>query len=314
LDGGLMKARRTKVEGWRVMLGVACALSLAACTQKAAVEHPPQPGDRAVARVNGATVWASDVKREAVAQGLIGQGEPLDIASDAFRQVLDQVIDSKLLASEAIRRGLDRDATAGRRLSAARDRVLGDMLLEASLGRTVNDDAVNGLYQEMLRNETPSVELRLRQVVLGTQAEAQQVKQLLGQGASFDAVAAERSKDAATRFRGGELDPLTVDMLPAAYAGPMKDAKAGQLVGPFKTDAGWVVARIDERRAEAPITLEIARPQIIRFLTYDQVKDLILNLRHHAKVTTLIPPPASGGASREPASAPTPVPAGTAKP
>src|SRR5665213_3165125 len=162
-----MKARPTKAEGWRIALALVCALSLMACTQKPAVERPPQAGDRAVARVNGATIWASDVKREAVAQGLIGQGEPLDVASDTFRQVLDQVIDSKLLANEAIRRGLDRDATAGRRLAAARDRVLGDMLLEASVGKAVNDEAVNGLYQEMLRNDTPSAELRFRQVVLG---------------------------------------------------------------------------------------------------------------------------------------------------
>jgi peptidyl-prolyl cis-trans isomerase C len=40
-----------------------------------------------------------------------------------------------------------------------------------------------------------------------------------------------------------------------------------------------VIARVDERKMETPFTLESARPQIVRFLTYDQVKDLILNLR-----------------------------------
>ncbi|HMP63451.1 MAG TPA: peptidylprolyl isomerase, partial [Phenylobacterium sp.] len=53
----------------------ACGLVLASCGDRGGDERPPQPGDEAVARVDGRTVWASDVKREAVAQGLIGEGE-----------------------------------------------------------------------------------------------------------------------------------------------------------------------------------------------------------------------------------------------
>jgi peptidyl-prolyl cis-trans isomerase C len=291
-------------------LAVACLIALAACTHKAALEQPPQPGDRAVARLNGAVVWTSDVKREAVAQGLIGPGEPLDASSQTFRQVLDEVVDQKLLAGEGLRRGLDRDASVQRRLAAARERVLGDILLETSVGKAVNNDAVNGLYQEMLRNETPAEEIHLRQIVLGSPLEAAQVKKLLAGGASFDAQAAEHSKDDSTRFKGGELSPMTMDMLPEAYGAALRDAHTGQLVGPFKTDAGWVVARVDDRHQEAPITLEMAKPQIIRFLTYDQVKDLILNLRRHARVEMLIAPPrAAPGLSAEPASAPTSPPA-----
>lgn len=300
-----MNARLTKGQWARAGLIAACLLALAACNPKGGVEAPPQPGDRAVARVDGKVVWASDVNREAVAQGLIGQGEPLDVTSDQFRQVLDEVIDEKLLAAEAIKRGLQREAAAQRRLAAARERILGDILLENSVGRTVNEDAVNGLYQEMLKNSKPAEQISVRQVVSATQADADQVKKLLAGGATFDAVAAERSKDEATRFKGGALPVMTSDMLPQDYAGPLKGAAPGQLIGPFKTDAGWVVARIDQRRQEPPITLEAARPQIVRFLTYDQVKDLILNLRRRAKVETLIPPPPSvPGAPTEPASAP----------
>ncbi len=213
--------------------------------------------------------------------------------------------DQKLLAAEAIRRRIDHDPAAQRRLAAARERILGDILLENSVGKAVNEASINGLYQEMLKNSTPAEEIHVRQIVVATPVEAEGVKKLLTAGGSFDALAAERSRDEATRFKGGMLSPTTSDMLPEAYAAPLKDAKAGQLVGPFKTEEGWVIARVDERKMESPITLESARPQIVRFLTYDQVKDLILNLRKKAKVETLIPPPVDvPGAPREPASAP----------
>src|SRR5690606_16273125 len=96
----------------------AALLTLAACSRDGDAEQPPLPGDQAVAQVDGTTVWASDVKREAVAQGLIGEGEPLDASSELFRRVLDEVVDQKLLAAEAIRRKLDDDPVAQRRLAA----------------------------------------------------------------------------------------------------------------------------------------------------------------------------------------------------
>jgi peptidyl-prolyl cis-trans isomerase C len=80
---------------------------VAACGGGNDADRAPEPGDRAVAKVQDQTIWASDVKREAVAQGLVGEGEPLDVTSDLFRRVLDEVIDQKLLAKEAERRGLD---------------------------------------------------------------------------------------------------------------------------------------------------------------------------------------------------------------
>src|SRR4051812_46248538 len=81
-------------------LAMGAVLALAACSKEQAFERAPERGDKAVAVVDGHTVWTSDVKREAVAQGMISEGEPLDASSDLFRQVLDEVVDQKLLAAE----------------------------------------------------------------------------------------------------------------------------------------------------------------------------------------------------------------------
>ena len=65
-----------------------------------------------------------------MADGLIGQGDPLDVSSDLFRQELDIVLDTKVLAAEALTRHLDKDPAAQRRIAAARERVLEDLLVE----------------------------------------------------------------------------------------------------------------------------------------------------------------------------------------
>jgi peptidyl-prolyl cis-trans isomerase C len=72
---------------------------------------------------------------------------------------------------------------------------------------------------------------------------------------------------------------FTLDVMPETYQAALKDAKAGEIVGPFQTDAGFAIVKVEDRRPEAPITLESARPQIVRFLTFDQVRDLFEKLR-----------------------------------
>ena len=291
---------------WSILAAATLALTLAGCNQKAGSEKPPEPGDAAVARVDGDTVWASDVKREAVAQGLIGEGEPLDVSSDLFRRVLDEVVDQRLLAAEALRMKLDKNPVAQQRLEAARQRILADMVVEGVVEKKVTENAIRELYQEQLRLSRQSDEMKARQIVAPTQAQADEIKKLLAAGASFEALAMERSIDAATRFSGGDFGGyFTLDLMPEGYVAALKEAKAGDLVGPFPVEGGWALVRVEDKRQEAPITLEAARPQIVRFLTYDEVRELLETLRGKARIEPLLGKAQEvPGAPREPASAP----------
>lgn len=301
---------------FRIAMFAALALSVAACDRTGESSSPPERGDKAVAKVDGKTVWASDVKREAIAQGLIGEGEPLDASSELFRQMMDQVIDQKLLAAEAERRKLDKDPLAQRRLLAAQDRVMGDMLVETTVADAVTESNIRGLYEEQQKLARRSQEIRARQIVLATAAEVEQVRKLVASGANFEALAMERSRDAATRFNGGDLGYFTTDVMPEAYETALKDARSGQLVGPIAVQNGFALVKVEDVREEQPISLDAARPQIVRFLTYDRIRDLLEKLRAKAKVETLIKAEPGAAKPVPPADAPkaTPAPAPIAPP
>lgn len=278
------------------------ATVLAACAPSGD-SGKPQPGEVAVAKIDGKPVWKSDVAREAVAQGLIGEGETLDVNSELFQRVLDEVIDQKLLAAEAIRRGLDKSAAAQRRLAAARERILGDMVVERAVNSAVNETAIQALYQEQVKLNRGGDEFRARQIVTPDQASAEAIRKQVGAGASFDKLAAEHSTDPETRSSGGDLGYFTPDVMPAAYGKVLSGARPGQLLGPFQSDAGWVILKVEDRRKQAPPTLDASRPQIVRFLTYAQVGDLLKALRGKGRVE-LLTGPAAAGQTAAPSSAP----------
>ena len=290
-------------------LAVALALAVAACGKGPGGDAAPESGDKAVAKVDGKTVWVSDVKREAIAQGLIGEGEPLDTSSEMFRQMMDEVIDQKLLAAEAARRKLDKDSVAQRKLQAAHDRVLGDILVEATVADAVTEANIKGLYDEQQKLARRGQEIHARQIVLATPAEVEAVRKLVAAGGSFEALAMEKSRDAATRFNGGDLGYFTTDVMPDGYEAALKDAKVGQVIGPIPVAGGYALVKVEDVREEQPVPLEAARPQIVRFLTYDRIRDLLEKLRAKAKVETLIKPEAGAAKPVPPADAPKVLPA-----
>jgi peptidyl-prolyl cis-trans isomerase C len=312
-----MPRKASLTEGKALAIVSAATLALAlvnlvGCSDGLGPQKPPEPGDRAVAKVNGQVIWASDVKREAVAEGSLGPGDPLDVSSDLFRQVLDEVVDTKVLAAEALARRLDKDPIGQRKLAAARDRALEDLVVDGVVGKAVNQQAETALYQEFLKHRTPGEAIRLHEIVVASIADAEAVKKQLTSGAAFEAVAMDKSIDPQGRLNGGDLGETTTDTLPQALAEAVKDIKPGQLAGPIKVDAGWALLRVDDRRPEPAPSLDAVRPQLIRFITYDQIKDLVLTLRSRAKIENLLPPPPEvPGAPAEPASAP-PNPASSA--
>ena len=126
---------------------LAAVLALSGCARGDG-EPPRQAADPAVARVDGRTILASEVRQEAEAQGQVAEGAPLALTSDVFHTALEQVVDRKLLAAEARRRGLDRDAATAPGPAAARERSLADRLIAAVVANAVSEPAVREAYKE----------------------------------------------------------------------------------------------------------------------------------------------------------------------
>lgn len=254
-------------------------------------------GDEAVARVNGTTIYASDIAREAAAQKLIRVGDPLPKSSSTYSQVLDDLIDQRLLALEAVRRGLDKGGAAKRRLQAARERILGNILVENAVSQQVNDEAVRRMYDEQSKLAPPGEEVRARHILVATEAEAQAIAEALKSGTDFATLAEEKSIDPGSSLKGGDLGFFSHDAMLAPFADAAFALKPKETSAPVQTEFGWHVIRVEERRQQNPPTFDEMRPRIVRFMTFDEIQKLISQLRLAGIVeredSTIMPDPAT---------------------
>lgn len=241
-------------------------------------------GDTALVEVNGTIITQMDLEREAAAQGLVQPGGRLTPGSKEYERLLDELVDQRLLALQAVKEGLDKDREARTRLRLARERILGNVLVEQTINKAVTDEAVQKLYEEQAKLGDSGEEVHARHILVDTEEEAKEVRQALLNGASFATLAFERSRDASTRLEGGDLGFFTHD----AMVGPVADAafslKKGEISQPVHSRYGWHIIEVEGRRKADQPTLAEVRPQIVRFMTFDEIQKLVTKLRDQADI------------------------------
>jgi len=240
------------------------------------------------ATVNGKPIFVDDVTVEAVVRGQIKLGDEIDPNSDEFYQILQDLIETRLLAQEAEARGLDKSADVKHRLEIARERILANVLNEHLRDTILTDAAVKRFYRENLKLLGRGQLVHARHILLPTKEAAIAAKLRLDRGEPFETVAYEVSTDRTTGGEGGDLGFKVPDNYPEALQDIMKTAPIGQIVGPIQSDLGWHLVRVEERRQQEPPSLESMRNQLEANLWFPEQRRVVERLRGAARIELFV--------------------------
>jgi peptidyl-prolyl cis-trans isomerase C len=110
------------------------------------------------------------------------------------------------------------------------------------------------------RNEMVDPEKRhLRNIVVGSEAEALQILARLNAHEDFAAVARTASLDGSTKDKGGDIGTLTRDELDPRYADAAFRAGPNSHFGPVQTQNGWNIGQVFEISPAVPLSLDQVR-------------------------------------------------------
>ncbi|NNM71233.1 peptidylprolyl isomerase [Enterovirga aerilata] len=288
-------------------LAAALALPLGAVAQTApAPAAPPTASaapadpDKVIAKVGGQSITEADlaVAAEDPALALPGTDEKQK------RDILvGYVIDLKLGAQAAEAAKLADTPEFKRRLAYMRDKLLVDEYLEQETKKAVSPDAARKLYDETAKTMQPEEEVRARHILVEDEAEAKKVAARVKGGEDFAKVAAEVSKDPGSKNEGGELGFFTKDRMVEPFAEAAFAMKPKEISDPVKSQFGWHVIQVEERRTKPQPTFEELKDQIDQYLTRKAQQDVVLALRKSGKVERLDQPAAATGATPAPGAA-----------
>lgn len=130
-------------------------------------------------------------------------------------------------------------------------------------------------------------------VVAEKRARAEEALARIKGGEDFAKVAAEASKDPGSKAEGGDLGWFTKERMVPDFANAAFAMKAGQVSDPIKTQFGWHVIKVEEKRTKPQPTFDELKEQIDQHLIRKAQQDMILKLRSEAKIERADAPPAA---------------------
>ena len=249
-----------------------------------AVPSRAQTTDPVVAIVNGTQIKRSDL--EAAYASLPEQYRQMPLES-IFEPLLEQVVSGELLLAEANKQNLAEDPEVKVQLDRAHDGVLRDGVIKKAIDQGVTDEKVAAAYEAMKSQPGFAFEeVRAAHILVAEEAEALEVLKQIQGGADFAKLAQEKSTDPSAKENSGDLGYFRREAMVPEFAEAAFTIEPGT-VGekPVKSQFGWHVIKVEDRRQEVP-TLEEKAPEIREQLSREVVTALLGSVREGATIET----------------------------
>ena len=247
-----------------------------------AVPSRAQTTDPVVAIVNGTQIKRSDL--EAAYASLPEQYRQMPLES-IFEPLLEQVVSGELLLAEANKQNLAEDPEVKVQLDRAHDGVLRDGVIKKAIDQGVTDEKVAAAYEAMKSQPGFAFEeVRAAHILVAEEAEALEVLKQIQGGADFAKLAQEKSTDPSAKENSGDLGYFRREAMVPEFAEAAFTIEPGT-VGekPVKSQFGWHVIKVEDRRQEVP-TLEEKAPEIREQLSREVVTALLGSVREGATI------------------------------
>ena len=231
----------------------------AALAQTQAPATAPTAHDPVVAIVGPYKIHMSDLQADLQSVPAQAQQLPPD---QLYQMLLSQEVDRKAVLAAALKEGLEKTPSVAQQMQAAANIKLENAYVQQKVMRQVTDAAVQAEYNKDYANKPGPEQVEARQILVATEAKAQDIIDQLNKGADFAKLAQKYSIDPGAK-NGGELGWFSKDeMVPAFSDAAFALAPGKYTTKPVQTQFGWHVILCEAKRTAPTPKLADVQAQI----------------------------------------------------
>ncbi len=268
------------------ILAASAALLIAAATPMHAEDADPL-----LAKVNGTEIHQSDLNAIEAEAGQIPPMSP-----EAKRDYLVQFMSDMILVSKAAEaKKIDADRDFKRKLDIARDKLLMEALLQSVGKEALTEATMHKVYDDAVKNLGGEKEVHARHILVraaagdekaseAAKAKIEAIIARLKKGEDFATVAKEVTEDPSGKANGGDLGYFTKEQMVPEFSVVAFKLEKGQISDPVKTQFGWHVLKVEDKRDKPVPKFEEVKEQIEQYVTRKAQAELVTKLRAEAKV------------------------------
>ncbi len=308
LDSRKLKPAGIIVKGY-LMLSTN-KLAALAFTAFVAFQAPAYADDAVVAKVGNLEIHQSELDL-----AVANLDPQLAQLPDDQKKVaaLSAAIDVKLLAADATAEKLDQTDDFKKRMQYLTDRELHNAYFKKHVVDTVTDADVKARYDKEVAALPKQEEVHARHILVKTEDEAKDVIKQLDAGKDFAELAKEKSTDP-NKDDGGDLGYFSRGRMVKEFEDAAFALEKGTYSKtPVKTDFGYHVIKVEDKRDAPPPAFEQVQDQVRQLVMRDKYLALLNQAKASSKVEimdeTLRKGYEDANKQPEPGAAPAPAPA-----
>jgi peptidyl-prolyl cis-trans isomerase C len=239
-----------------------------------------------LAKVNGTEIRQSDLM---LAEEELGPSLAQMDPATKKENVLAFLIDMKIVAKAAEDKKVDNNEEFKKRLAFTRNRLLMDSLLATEGKAATTDEAMKKVYEDASKQIAGEQEVHARHILVESEDEAKAVAEELKKGADFAELAKKKSKDPGASD-GGDLGFFTKDQMVPEFSAVAFTLEPGKISDPVKSQFGWHVIKVEEKRNRKAPEFEQVKSQIETYVTRKAQAEYVAKLREAAKIERIDKP------------------------
>lgn len=249
----------------------------------------PADTSQVLVRIGGQVLTAEDVRRrlEEIPESARGNFA----TPEGRQQLLERMVEERVWLVTAQESGVADRPQVMQQLAQQRR----DLLIRTYLNETMSanpappDSEARAYYDSHLSEYRTPAGVTLRHVQTKTEVQARQVLKLAQSGKAWAELVQKYSVDTLTRAQGGSLGTVTREgLFPALGRQPALAESAfalgtGRIGGPFQSDRGWHVLKVEELRPEGARPFDSVKPMILRQLGNQRGQEFYRQLLEQAR-------------------------------
>jgi peptidyl-prolyl cis-trans isomerase C len=237
--------------------------------------------DPVIATIDGVTINKSDLD---LSEGSIDPQLAQLPPEQRRLAALTAIIDAKLIAAKARSEGLESTDDFKNRMEFLSDRELHNAYFKKHIVETVTDAEVKARYDKEVAALPKQEEVHARHILVKTEDEAKAVIAELAAGKDFAELAKAKSTDP-NKSDGGDLGYFRKgQMVPEFEAAAFAMAKGEVSKVPVKTQFGFHVIKVEDKRDAPPPPFDQVKDQVRQMVMRDKYMELLKSSKNGAKV------------------------------
>lgn len=243
------------------------------------------PNETVIITVNGQKIYVTDILMLHESLPAEYQQLPMEVL---YPQLLNSLIDRKLIAERTRDLGLDKDEPVRRQIAFQTESILEQVYLTYLVDLELSDERLRAAYEDLIAAWQPEEEVRARHILLESEADALAVIAELDEGADFEELARTRSIGPSSEVGGdlgyfrrqGDMIPVFAEAAFAMEPGEMTSA-------PVESSFGWHVIGVEYRRMSPPPAFDEVGEQLRNQEAEKVIGELSESLRSDATIESL---------------------------